>query len=228
MRSLACCLALVVLAFAAPARAQDPVPTANRTRYSNFLGASGLLYTPSAHTFSEGDWAAHLHGNADFWGGGLLAGVTDRLELGVTALDMDNDRDSFFNRSGGRVLANGKFNLVRERDALPAFSVGVIDAFAQLKGDPSWYLVASKYFTRGETEQDFALVGHLGYGDGIFREQVFVGTEAVFNRNYSLMAELQGGKLNVGARARYGGFAGTAGLFHGKQLGAGVSYTTRF
>ncbi len=224
-------LGLLCPALTAPAHAGDPepVPTANRTRFPNFLGATGLLYTPSAYTFGNGETAGHFHANADFYGGGALAGVTERLELGLTVIDADDEpRRSFFDSGGTEFIANGKLQLVRETDVLPAFSIGVIDAFNELKQDSSWYFVASKYFTRGDTDADFALVGHLGYGDGIFDDNVFAGVEMLFNQNMGAMVEYQDDKFNFGVRGRWRGFAATVGLFDTKHFGGGVSYTLRF
>lgn len=228
MRLLLLCLALLGTSspvFAQPASA----PTEDRTRFPNFLGATGLLYIPSAYTLGDREWAGHFHANSDFHGGGILTGITDRFELGLTFLDTQDDTNrSFFDEGDTQVLANGKFNLLTETRSRPAFAVGVIDAFQELKSDPSWYVVASKYFTRGDTDQRFALIGHLGYGDGIYNDDFFAGAELLFNRNMSAMAEYQDGKFNVGVRARYRGFAATVGLFDTKQFGGGISYTVQF
>ncbi|MFN3648878.1 MAG: hypothetical protein ACK47B_04780 [Armatimonadota bacterium] len=226
MRLMAIGAALLGLLAAAPASAQDvePISTENRVRLPNFLGTTGLLYTPSAYTIGDRTGAAHIHGNSDFVGGGVLAGFSDRFELGVTVLDLDDDIGS----GDTEFLLNGKFLLLEERDNVPAISFGVIDALSELNGDVSWYVVASKYFTRADTEEDFALVGHLGYGDGIFDDSIFAGAELIFNRNFSAMAEFQNDDFNVGVRGRWREFAATVGLFDLKHFGAGVSYNARF
>jgi hypothetical protein len=223
-------LALLALTLTTPGFAQeaDPVATANRSRFLNFLGTTGQLYTPSAYPLGNGEWSAHLHGNSDLFGGGVATGLGSRLELSANLFDLDDERDSRFDNDGTRFLANAKYMLLTETNNRPAFSVGVVDAFDQLDVDPSWYLVASKYFTRGQTEQDFSLVGHLGFGGGIYDENLFAGAELLFNRNISATAELMDGRFNLGARYRTGGFSAQVGLFDFDEFGAGVTYTTRF
>lgn len=230
MRCLPAYATLLALLTCAPGFAQDadPVPTANRTRVPNFLGATGLLYTPSAYVLGDRTFSGHVHANSDFFGGGVLGGFGDRFEAGLTVLDADDANRSFFDRDGTEFLLNAKLNVVREGTAMPAVSIGVIDALNELKQDSSWYVVASKYFTRGDTDQDFALVGHVGYGDGIFDDDLFAGAQLLFDENLSAMAEYQDGKFNLGARFQSRGFAGTVGFFDLKHLGAGLSYSASF
>jgi hypothetical protein len=94
--------------------------------------------------------------------------------------------------------------------------------------DPSWYVVASKYFTRRDTDADFALKGHLGFGGGIYDEEIFAGAELFFNRNLSAIAEFVNDDFNIGARWAMRGFTATIGLFDFEDLGGGIAYTARF
>ena len=230
MQRIACMLALAALMAASPALAQqtdaDPVPTENRTRFSNFLGITGLLYTPSAYTLGDREVAAHFHGNADYYGGGFLGGLRDRFEAGLTIVNSGGR--SYFDRGETEFLLNAKLNLLRETDNVPAISVGVLDAINELKKDSSWFVVASKYFTRRQTDQDFAVIGHIGYGDGIFDDGVFGGAQLQFNEYVNAMFEHHDGRFNVGVRGRWEGFSLTLGLFHLKHIGGGVSYTASF
>lgn len=221
---LAACL--LPLAASAPAKAQDPVPVArpsSEARVPNFLGATGLLLAPSAYVQEPGAITPFFSGESRFVAGGVVAGVVDRLEVSGTILGGDNG----FAGNDTEFLANAKFQLLKETPNLPAFSVGVIDAFSQLPGDPSWYVVASKYFTRADTEQRFALKGHIGYGGGIYDQDLFAGAELVFDRKLSALAEFVNDDFNLGARYQQGAFGATIGLFDFSQLGGGVSYTFR-
>jgi hypothetical protein len=220
-------LCALALFGAAPAFAQDnPTPVeapSTEARSPNFLGLTGLLYTPSAYVQGNRDASAFFFAHSDFFGGGALVGLGDRAEIGVSIFKTDSTFGDDVD-----VLLNGKFQLLKETDKLPAFSVGVADAFDSLDIGTSWYLVASKYFTRRQTDQPFALKGHVGYGGGIYDEEIFAGADLFFNRSMGLMAELVNGRFNVGARWQSGGFAATVGLFNFSRIGAGLSYTAHF
>jgi hypothetical protein len=210
------------LLLAAPAFAQDVETVARpntEARVPNFLGATGLLYTPTAYTQREANGSLFLAGTSDFFGGGVTAGITDRLEVGVGILDFDDDL-------GGstEVLFNAKFQLLKETNQLPALSVGVVDAFDQLDLDPSWYVVASKFFTRTDTEQDFALKGHVGFGGGVYDEEIFAGAELFWANNVSLLAEFMNSDFNIGGRYHYKGWSATIGWFDFKHVGGQIAY----
>jgi hypothetical protein len=222
MRKAFAGLFALTLVMAAPAFAQDVETVARpntEARTPNFLGATGLLYAPTAYTQRQESGALSLQGNSDFFGGSVVAGITDRLEVGVGVLDFDDDL-------GGdtEVLFNAKFNLLKETSQLPAISVGVIDAFDQLDVDPSWYVIASKYFTRADTEQDFALKGHVGFGGGIYDEEIIAGVELFWRNDISLLAELVNSDFNVGGRYHYKGWTATLGWFDFKHLGGQIAY----
>jgi hypothetical protein len=202
MRKAFAGLFALTLVMAAPAFAQDVETVARpntEARTPNFLGATGLLYAPTAYTQRQESGALSLQGNSDFFGGSVVAGITDRLEVGVGVLDFDDDL-------GGDT------------------EVGVIDAFDQLDVDPSWYVIASKYFTRADTEQDFALKGHVGFGGGIYDEEIIAGVELFWRNDISLLAELVNSDFNVGGRYHYKGWTATLGWFDFKHLGGQIAY----
>lgn len=216
---------VLALALAVPAFAQDVETVARPNtegRVPNFLGSTGLLYTPSAYTQGEAAGSLYLAGNSDFFGGGAVAGISDRLEIGVGVIDFDDDL-------GGdtEVLVNAKFQLLKETNQLPALSVGVVDAFDQLDLDPSWYVVASKFFTRSQTDADFALKGHVGFGGGLYDEEVFAGAELMWQNNVSLLAEFINSDFNVGGRYHYKGWVATLGWFDFKHLGGQLAYAVK-
>jgi hypothetical protein len=221
LKALAGLFALT-LVMAVPAFADDVETVARpntEARTPNFLGATGLLYTPSAYTQGDRNGSVSLQGNSDFFGGSAVVGISDRLEIGVGVVDFDDDL-------GGdtEVLVNAKFQLLKETNQLPAISVGVIDAFDQLDVDPSWYVVASKFFTRSDTDQDFALKGHVGFGGGLYDEEVFAGAELLFQKNISILAEFVNSDFNVGGRYHYKGWTATLGWFDFKHLGGQLAY----
>lgn len=199
---------------------------------ANFLGTRGLLVAPTADTVGAREFGAHLHVHDDFQSYGLLAGVSDRLELGLTFLNLDNAAgdDSEF-------LVNAKFALLRENIAVPGVAVGVIDAFDELDADTSWYLVASKGFPNV-----LPIVGglrlHAGYGGGIFADELFFGLELqvgtpldvlpVTHPTFYFLAEYVNDDVNLGLRGRWSGFSAEVGLFDFEDFGFGASYITTF
>lgn len=216
--------ALLTMAVAAPGFAQDIEPIerpASEDRTPNFVGATGLLLLPSAYVQERSAVSAFIYGSDNFITGGAVAGVLDKLEIGGTVLDPDGGSTEF--------LLNGKFQLIREEGSTPAIAVGVVDVLDELGGDPSWYVVASKYFTRAQTEQRFAVKGHLGFGGGsLYDEEIFAGAELVLDQRWSGIAEYVNSDFNVGVRFAKEGFAATLALFDLDDFGGGVSYSFRF
>lgn len=219
-------LCVLALALAVPAKAADVTPEttlpSSEARVPNFIGATGLLLAPSAYTVGDRSASAYFAGSAkpDFIGGGVLVGITRRFEIGGSVVDFRHGDTDF--------LLNAKFNVLEEKKNWPAISVGVIDATDSLNVDPSWYVVASKYFTRAQTDQRFALKGHLGYGGGAFDDEIFAGAELFFKPNLSLIAEFVNDDVNVGGRFHWKAFTGTLGLFDFDRLGGQVTYNVHF
>ena len=223
MRKILAGLFVAALAAASPAAAEPLFLGSTTTRSPNFLGVTGALVIPSAHTIGERHVAAHLHGSSHLSSFGILGGLGDRFEVGLSILDPDDD----FVDSGNELIVNGKFQLLRETSGMPAISVGVVDAFDALDIDPSWYVVASKEFGN-LSEGKFGLTGHLGFGGGIYDEEIFAGVEVGLSQNITALADYANDDINIGLRGRYRGWTATIGLFDLDEFGAGISYTARF
>jgi hypothetical protein len=213
-------LLAVAASVAAPAAAQAP---AGNT--PNFLGTSGLLFAPSAYTVGRGHVAGHAHWHSRFSNYGVIAGPVERLEIGV----------SFFHPHGCACsndswLLNAKFNLLPETIALPAISVGVVDAFNELRTGQSWYVVASKDL--GTLIPGTGLRGHLGYGGGALERRPLAGIEMDAGIGFvpglatTFIAEYAARDFNLGLRGRFAGFGFTVGLFDFSRFGGGITYTT--
>jgi hypothetical protein len=223
-----CILALACLAIAPVSAGERPSLLRGGTTSPNFLGATGLLFIPSAYTVGDRGVAGHAYFTDDFRTYGGLVGPIDRLEVGASYFDADGFGDD-------GVLLNGKFMLLKENAFLPGVSVGVIDALDELNADPSWYAVASKALPRF-----LPVVGgftvHAGFGGGIYDEELFAGVEwqigtpldaiPLTRPTVAAMAEFMNGDFNVGLRGRYRGFAATLGVFDFDNFGGGISYTT--
>lgn len=216
----------LALALAAPARAQSgssPRPT-GEARVPNFLGATGLLFVPSAYLQRDRQLSAHISGTSGLVGGGILLGVRNQLEIGVAGVD-EEDGDS-------GVLANAKLGLLQETLKLPALSAGVIDGLDTLDQGADWYVVASKYvigyFVQGLTGQDIALKLHLGYGGGIYDNELFAGAELFLRGPLTGIAEYAKGEVNLGGRYHARHWTATIALFDLDRVGGGIVYTTAF
>jgi hypothetical protein len=221
------CLNLLVLVLAAPsmARAEPPARPAGEERVPNLLGATGLLLVPSAYLQRDRQLSAFVGGTSEFVVGGVAAGIHNRLELSVVGVDGE---DGFADGSSG-VLANAKLSLKKETLTLPAFSVGIIDAFDTLNQHPNWYLVASKYvipyFVEGLTGQGLALKLHVGYGDGIYDQELFLGAELFFRAPVSGIVEYANGDFSVGGRYHGRRWSATIGLLDLQRVGGRIAYT---
>jgi hypothetical protein len=233
-------LLILILAVSSVARAGPAPRPAGEERVPNFLGATGLLLIPSAYVprdrqadagrscASPLPVTAFVAGISDSVVGGVVAGIRNRLELSVAGVDSEGE---FADERSG-VLANAKLSLVKETLTLPAFSVGVIDAFDTLDQHPSWYVVASKYlipyFVQAVSGQDLALKLHLGFGGGIYNEELFAGAELFFRAPLAVMAEYASGELNIGGRYHARRWSATIGMFDFRHIGGGIAYTVAF
>jgi hypothetical protein len=218
-------LLILILAVPSVARAGPAPRPAGEERVPNFLGATGLLLVPSAYIQRDRQVTGFVAGTSDSVAGGFVAGIRNRLELSLAGVDAEDDLPD--ERSG--VLANAKLSLVKETLTLPALSVGVIDAFDTLASHASWYVVASKYvipyFVQGLTGQDLALKLHLGFGGGIYDEELFAGAELFFRAPLAVIAEYANGELNIGGRCHARRWSATIGLFDFQHIGGGIAYT---
>jgi hypothetical protein len=189
---------------------------AAEARVPGFLGPTGLLQTPSAYVLRNREASAHFGGDADFAAGGVAAGIGGRLEAGVTLRE-----------GGGGAWVNAKANVLPETLLRPALSVGIVDAFDASRA--SGYVVASKYvipyFVEALTGRTgFAIKLHIGYGGGIYGHDVFAGTELILDNGLSGIAELSGGRANLGVRWLRQNLSATVGLFDFDRIGGIVSF----
>jgi hypothetical protein len=213
-------LSLVVAA--APVFAAD-TDTVDRpsvaARPANFLGTVGIFRAPSAYTPGDRVVSAFVGGTHDFVGGGVTGGIGNRLEVGVNAIGL-NDGPTL-------VSPEAKFQLLREKHDIPAFSVGVIDPFDQSGRGASWYLVATKDLGN-MVSKDFDLRVHLGYGAGLYGDTVFAAGELFFTKNLSAAAEYADRDVNVGARYYYKGWTASVVLFDLSNFGGQLTYNFHF
>jgi hypothetical protein len=216
----------LALALATPVVAQT-TPTARppgEARVTNLLGATGLLQIPSAYLLRDRELSVFIDGDSGAVSGGAAVGVGHRFEVGLAALGANNDL------AGGarRTLADAKLGLFKETLILPAVSVGVVDAFDRLHKDPGWYVVVSKYlipyFVEAVTGHALALKLHLGFGAGIYENDVFAGAELFPVRNLSAMAEYAHGDWNIGGRLYSRRFQATVGLLDFRRVAGGIRY----
>jgi hypothetical protein len=218
--AMALTVGLAAPAWAQAGRASRPTV---EDRVPNFLGTTGLLLAPSAYLQRDRHLSAHVDGASDFVGGGVVLGVRNRLEIGISGVDADEEGAS-------GVLVSAKLGLIQETLKLPALSVGVVDGFDALDQGPSGYVVASKtvigYFVQAMTGQDVALKLHLGFGGGIYNNELFAGAELFLRGPLSGMAEYANGEVNLGGRYHARHWTATLALFDFDRTGGGIVYTT--
>jgi hypothetical protein len=197
---------------------------AGEARVPDFDGAAGLLRAPSAYVQSDGQISAFLTQTSHSTYAGAVAGLFNRVELGVASRPFD----------GGDRQAVGiaKLNLMKEQLLTPAISVGVVDAFSSASGRRSVYVVASKYvipyFVEAVTgRKELALKLHAGYGDGLFHRRVFGGVEVVGSGGLSAIGEVVGGRADAGVRYAHAGFAATVGWMDMRDAAGSISYSVR-
>jgi hypothetical protein len=229
MKGLFTALVAAALLAAVPASAQEkPSLLGGSSAVANFFGTTGLLTIPSAYTVGDRGIGAHAYFTDDFESYGARIGLGSRLEVGATFLNADNGNDG--------VLVNAKFTALHESLALPGIAVGIVDAFDELDVDPSFYVVASKDFTRIIPLGLFPIRAHVGWGTGLYDEEPFFGLEMnlgtpfdvipIDHPVFSGIAEFANDNVNLGLRGRFKGFAATISLFDFDTFGGGISYTT--
>jgi len=176
-------LALVGLAAVRPAAAAP-----------NFFGSTGLLVTPSADVLGVREWNVHVHGTDDFVSYGVNFGALDKLEIGVTGLDVQHGGDT-------HALINLKYRIVPETKSVPAVAIGAVDISDELDIDPSIFLVVSKALgslsSAGSNGMQWR--AHLGIGQGLY-DTVFGGIDLVVTPRVMLIAEYDSNDFNFGVR----------------------------
>jgi hypothetical protein len=190
-------------------------------RIPSLVGASGLLRVPSAYVQRNAEVAGFLAGEASRTGsGGVLAGVANRLEVGLSASGSSLD--------SANVLGSAKLNVVQEQLLLPAVSIGVLDA-GNSGGGVSGYAVVSKdvipYYVEALTGQPrLSLKVHAGYGGGLYRHNLFAGAELWGASGLSAIGEFAHGRVSLGARCYHKGFAATVAWLDLDHIGGALSY----
>lgn len=191
-------------------------------------GSTGLIFGPSADVLPSGNFSLgfHLVRGANFLA--FNFGLVENLEIGAHSV--------FVQGGGTATFLNAKYQFLPERKDAPALALGVK---ALNEESRVFYLVASKNFP-----ELAGVRGHLGLMTG--DNGLFLGVSKVLNPvsvrpsgkgsqwygglpPTTLLAELIGGDVNLGARLE---------VSPGLELGAylldlqdgmiGLSYTTRF
>jgi len=210
MRKELLLLPALVLSLAAPGAAAP-----------SYLGPTGLIFTPTAGVAPMRSWSAHGHGTKDLTLWGVDFGLTDAIEVGATLLDPSP--------GGTRVFGNGKWQVTKEKGtSSPAIAIGVIDVADSI--DTSVYGVISKGFGRVAlgSRTGIGLRASVGYGTGLFDDNIFGGAELLWTDKLTLMGEYDGRDINVNARLMIGrGVHADLGLLDGR-FGGGLAYSAGF
>jgi Exopolysaccharide biosynthesis protein YbjH len=185
----------------------------------NFLGSTGLFRVPDADVAGDRTYGVHVHGTNDFTTYGVNFGLTKGLEAGLTVFDPDG--------GSTRLFGNAKYQFVHETGKSPAIAVGVVDIADTI--DISGYGIVSKGIGTLEAGgRGLSLRGHVGYGTGLFRDNIIGGVDLGFRDNVLLIAEYDGDDVNGGARLSLGrGVRVDVGVLQGK-FGAGLAYIAGF
>jgi len=185
----------------------------------NFLGSTGLFRVPDADVAAERSYGVHVHGTNDFTTYGVNFGLTKGLEAGLTIFDPDP--------GSTRLFGNAKYQFVHETGKSPAIAIGVVDIGDAI--DVSGYGIVSKGIGKLEAGgRGLSLRGHVGYGTGLYRDNIIGGVDLGFRENILLLAEYDGNDVNGGARISLGrGVRVDVGVLRGK-FGAGLAYLAGF
>src|SRR5437588_10007660 len=110
-------LCFVVLALVQPALAEGgpAARPAAEVRVPNFLGATGLLLTPTAYVQRDREISAFGAGSPDLVAGGIEAGIRNRFEAGAGVIH----RREGIGDGRTKLLGNARLNLFRETLTLP-------------------------------------------------------------------------------------------------------------
>jgi Exopolysaccharide biosynthesis protein YbjH len=208
MRKLFVLLPVLAMSLATPALAAP-----------NFFGSTGLFFVPTSDVAAERSYGVHVHGIKDLTLYGANFGLAKSLEAGVTAFDPRHGSTKLF--------GNAKFQLARETGKSPGIAVGVVDIGDTV--DIAGYGIISKGFGRLEAGgHGFSLRGHVGYGTGLYRENVIGGVDLGFSDKLVLIGEFDGHDVNGGGRLSLGrGVRVDLGILRG-DFGAGLAYMAGF
>ncbi|HWR29477.1 MAG TPA: YjbH domain-containing protein [Negativicutes bacterium] len=168
-------------------------------------GSTGMIRIPTADALQLGQFSAGYYYWQDHGSAVAAVGLPSGIEVSASA--------PWKNGASEAWIVNAKYNLNQEALLIPAVSVGIEDIGGQ--GRRSVYGVISKALPYG-----FRI--HIGAGTGRF-DGMFGAIEKVLNPTSirkkasgfpvtSIIVEMDGAKLNYGARMR---------LAHGLRLDAG-------
>ena len=158
-------------------------------------GSTGMIRIPTADVLQTGHFAAGYYYWRDHGVAVAAAGLPAGIEISAAAPG--------YNGVSAQWNVNAKINLAQESLLTPGISVGIEDVGGQRQ--QSFYGVVSKALP-------FGLRVHLGVGNGRFRG-AFGAVEKVLNPHSvrkkaagfpvtSIMVEMDGRKMNYGARMR--------------------------
>ena len=158
-------------------------------------GSTGMIHIPTADVLQTGHFAAGYYYWRDHGTATAALGLPAGIEISAAT--------PWYNGVSSQWNVNAKINLTQESLLTPGISVGIEDLGGQQQ--QSFYGVVSKALP-------FGLRVHLGVGNGRFRgafgtlEKVLnphsVRTKAAGFPVTSIMVEMDGRKMNYGARMR--------------------------
>jgi len=165
---------------------------------SSFLGGfSGNIYTPDGIIVPEKTLELSYHdtlklfGNTDVSALSGVYGFGTNLEAGI----------SFLHNSDSDAVISAKYRVINETADSPAVLVGVFDLAGTanwINDNPGFFIVLSKNITSFASEvtnqPSKPLRLSIGAGSGIFNN-LFAGFDWTIERNLSLMAEINGGRI---------------------------------
>jgi hypothetical protein len=184
----------------------------------SLFGPTGLIFTPTTESLPMRSYNLHFHATDNLRSYGMNLGITNALEVGLTLLDPDN--------SSTDTIVNGKYRFSGESLLSPSFTIGVVDALDAI--DLSVYGVLGKGFGRVGGSSGAGLRAYVGFGTGLFDENIFAGAELLISK-LTIMGEYDGDNVNFGARFGVGqGVQIEAGLLDTEDFEAAISYTAGF
>lgn len=183
-------------------------------------GSTGMIRIPTADVVRTGQFSAGYYYWQDHGAAVATVGLPARIEVSASA--------PWGNASSDALMVNAKYNLTPESLLMPAVAVGVEDIGG--RGQVSAYGVLSKALP-------FGIRVHIGAGTGRFGG-MFGAIEKVLNPTSirkktsgfpvtSIIVEMDGAKMNYGARMRLArGLRLDAGwLGKEERIYLGLSYT---
>lgn len=149
-----------------------------------------LAFTPSRGYAGVGGWQGSYVGRA-----------SDNFENGTALISVGAGKPGHGVYVGIMFLSrvmdyayNIQWQVAHRTDDQAGIAIGIQDVLDTEEGARSPYIVASKVFT----ENRWSPAVTLGYGEGRFRNQVFVGFSAKLNKWAYLTAEYDGFQFNGG------------------------------